>query len=202
MRLSEISQTRTNIVCSDGFRISFQASAGHYCTPQVDEWNDKFGLIQNKDRDGEEIERMKIEGEGKGEEWKMKEPRGTVEYTEVEVLMRDYDKYLEEYMEPYYCDCELCPGGHKGDMSSTFILPAHVAIFILIKHGGAIQGHIPLFSNKSHADAIQLWKKWKDDADEGKVRTVDYAIAVSWFNKEMEEWKQEGKSHRKIKRSN
>ena len=45
MRLSEISQTRTNIVCADGFRISFQASAGHYCTPQVDEWNDKFGLI-------------------------------------------------------------------------------------------------------------------------------------------------------------
>jgi len=190
-----ISNIRSNIVCADGFKISFQASAGHYCNPQVNEWNDKFGLIQNKDRTGEEIELMGIEGEGKGEEWQMKDPRGTVEYTEVEVMMRDYDNYLEKYMEPYHCSCSKCPGGHKGDMSAPFMLPAHVAIFILIKHGGAVQGHIPPFSSESHAHAIQLWKKWKDDADEGVIRTVDYTIATSWFGKEMEEWKQEGKSH-------
>ena len=201
MRLSEISQIRTNIVCADGFRISYQASEGHYCEPKVNEWNDKFSLIQNKDRDGQEIELMEIEGEGKGEEWQMKDPRCTVEYSVVEVMMRDYDEYLEEYLEPYLCSCSKCPGGHKGDMSAPFMLPAHVAIFILIKHGGAVQGHIPPFSNESHANAVQLWKKWKDDADEGRIRTVDYAIAVSWFNKDMEEWKQEGKSHRKIKRS-
>ena len=111
--------------------------------------------------------------------------------------MRDYDEYLEEYMAPYYCSCNKCPGGHKGDMSEPFKLPAHVAIFILIKHGGAVQGHIPPFSKESHANAVQLWKKWKDDADEGRIRTVDYAIAVSWFNKDMEEWKQEEKSQEK-----
>ena len=188
MRLSEISQTRTNIVCADGFRISFQASAGHYCTPQVDEWNDKFGLIQNKDRDGEEIERMKIEGEGKGEEWKMKEPRGTVEFTEVEVLMRDYDKYLEEYMEPYYCDCELCPGGHKGDRSEPFVIPAEAAIFILIKHGGAVQGHIPPFRTYSHLKAVEMWKEWKDTFDGSKAITIDYTIALAW-NNELEQLK-------------
>jgi hypothetical protein len=128
--------------------------------------------------------------------------RNTVHYNEVEVLMRDYDEYLEEYMSPYYCSCNKCPGGHKGDMSEPFMLSAHVAIFILIKHGGAVQGHIPQFSKISHSHAIQLWKKWKDDADEGVIREIDNTISVSWFNKEMEEWKQEGKSHRKINRSN
>ena len=87
MRLSEISQIRTNIVCADGFRISYQASEGHYCEPKVNEWNDKFSLIQNEDRDGQEIELMEIEGEGKGEEWQMKDPRCTVEYNVVEVTM-------------------------------------------------------------------------------------------------------------------
>ena len=191
MPFSKISQIRDNIFCADGFKISFQASQAHYCEPKVNEWNDVFNPIRNKDRTNEEIARIELNSNPSDN------PNDSVYYSHVEVLMRDYDEYLEEYMAPYYCSCNKCPGGHKGDMSEPFKLPAHVAIFILIKHGGAVQGHIPPFSKESHANAVQLWKKWKDDADEGRIRTVDYAIAVSWFNKDMEEWKQEEKSQEK-----
>ena len=174
MRISKASQMRDNIVCADGFKISYQAGEGYYCEPKVNEWDDNFVSIMNQDRTEEEMNL--IRGNLKTELL----PAGTVEYDSVECLMRDYDEVLEEYMAPYHCSCSKCPGGHKGDMSEPFMLPAHVAIFILIKHGGAVQGHIPPFPTNSHGRAVQMWKDWKDEESDG-IRTVDYTIAVSWY---------------------
>ena len=177
---SKISQIRDNIVCADGFRISFQASAGHYCTPRVNEWNDSFNPIRNQNRDEYELSKMDNPNGSN--------PSETVYYEEVECMIRDYDEVLEDYMQPYYCDCELCPGGHKGDRSEPFVMPAEAAIFILIKHGGAVQGHIPPFRTYSHLKAVEMWKEWKDTFDGSKAITIDYTIALAW-NNELEQLK-------------
>jgi len=150
---SNISHVRENIVCADGFKISFQASYGHYCQPRVNQWNDRFNNIMMKDRTEDEMVIIN-ESDQRTKDTDM------VYYTHVEVLMREYDDYCEKYMNPYYCSCDKCPGGHSGDIEEPFMMDAVSAMVLLMRHGGAVQGHIPHFCK---GDREIAWKRYHEE---------------------------------------